>query len=222
MKSEVKVTYLEDSNQKVLKGDYALVAVGVTGNVENIGLEELGIKVENGAVKINEYNQTNIENIYAIGDVSGPPWLAHVASAQGNLAVEHAFEEGSRPIDYLNIPGCTYCQPQVASLGLTEKEALRRGHEIKIGKYSFMANGKALAVGHNEGFVKLIFDQKYGELIGAHIIGQNATELIAELSIAKSLETTWEHLAFGIHPHPTFSEGIMEAAMDAYGIGVHQ
>ena len=222
LKSEVKVTYLEDSNQKVLKGDYALVAVGVTGNVENIGLEKLGIKVANGAVKINEYNQTNIENIYAIGDVSGPPWLAHVASAQGNLAVEHAFEKGSRPIDYLNIPGCTYCQPQVASLGLTEKEALRRGHEVKIGKYSFMANGKALAVGHNEGFVKLIFDQKYGELIGAHIIGQNATELISELSIAISLETTWEQLAFGIHPHPTFSEGIMEAAMDAYGIGVHQ
>ena len=222
LKSEVLV-HLEHNNKKeILKGDYALLAIGVNGNIEDIGLEKLGIEVENSAIKINEFNQTNIPNIYAIGDVSGPPWLAHVASAQGNVSVEHAFNYSTRPIDYLNIPGCTYSQPQVGSLGLTEREAIAKGHDIKIGKYSFKSNGKAMAVGHNQGFVKLIFDNRYGELLGAHIIGSEATELIAELSLAKALETTWEDIAFGIHAHPTFSEAIMEAALDAYGIGIHQ
>ena len=221
LKSKVKVLILKENKEEVLEGEYALLAVGVTGNIDGIGLEKVGIKSKNGSIEINKYNQTNIPNIYAIGDVSGPPWLAHVASAQGNVSIEHAFDHDSKPLDYFNIPGCTYSQPQVGSLGITESQALNKGYNIKVGKYSFKSNGKAMATGHNHGFVKLIFDNKYGELLGAHIIGSEATELIAELSIAKALESTWEDIAFGIHAHPTLSEAIMEAALDAYGIGVH-
>ena len=221
-KSRVKVYYIKKNKEEILEGDYALLSIGVTGNIKNIGLKKLGIKIESGAIKINEFNQTSIPNIYAIGDVSGPPWLAHVASAQGNVAVEHAFNKNAQPIDYTIIPGCTYCQPQVASIGLSEDDAIIKGYDIRVGKYSFKSNGKAMAYGHNNGFVKLIFDNKYGELIGAHIIGRDATELIAELSLAKALEATWENIAFGAHAHPTFSEAIMEAALDAFGIGVHQ
>jgi dihydrolipoamide dehydrogenase len=222
LKTKVKVHLSKKDKVRILEADYALLAIGVTGNIENSGIENIGIISENGSIKVNKYNQTNIPNIYAIGDVSGPPWLAHVASAQGVVSVEHAFEDNAETIDYNNIPGCTYTQPQVGSIGLTERIALSKGFKIKVGKYSFRSNGKAMAVGHNDGFIKLIFDEKYGELLGAHIIGSEATELIGQLSMAKALESTWEDLAFGVFAHPTFSEAIMEAALDAYDIGIHQ
>ena len=219
LKSKVKI-HLE--NKKVIEADIALVAVGITGNIENIGLEDIGVAVDTGSITINEFNQTSIPNIYAIGDVTGPPWLAHVASAQGHVAAEHASGQKSVPVDYNNIPSCTYCQPQVASIGLTESMAKEKGHEIKIGKFDFRASGKAMATGNIDGFVKLVFDNKYGELLGAHIIGYEATEMIAELGMAKALETTWNELATTVHAHPTLSEAVMEAALDALGQGVHQ
>ena len=154
--------------------------------------------------------------------MSGPPWLAHVASAQGHIVAEHMNGLAPEPVDYSNVPGCTYCQPQVGSLGLTEAEALKEGFNVKVGKFLFQASGKAMAVGDTTGFVKLVFDEKYGELLGAHIVGSEATELIAELGVAKALETTWEEIAMTIHAHPTLSESIMEAAMDAFGSAIHQ
>ena len=199
-----------------------MVAVGVTGNIENIGLEDIGVAVDIDSITINEFNQTSIPNIYAIGDVTGPPWLAHVASAQGHVAAEHAAGQKSVPVDYNNIPSCTYCQPQVASIGLTESMAKEKGHEIKIGKFDFRASGKAMATGNIDGFVKLVFDNKYGELLGAHIIGYEATEMIAELGLARALESTWNELATTVHAHPTLSEAVMEAALDAMGQGLHQ
>lgn len=221
LKTKVKV-HTNNSKAKLIESELVLLAIGVTGNIENIGLEDLGIKTEQGAIKINQFNQTNISNIYAIGDVSGPPWLAHVASAQGHVVAEHVNGIETRPIDYSNIPGCTYCQPQIGSLGLTEAEALESGYKVKVGKFLFQASGKAMAVGDTTGFVKLIFDEKYGELLGAHIVGSEATELIAELGIAKALETTWEEIAMTIHAHPTLSEAIMEAALDSFGSAIHQ
>ena len=222
LKTKVKVHTEKDDKKEILEGDVALLAVGVTGNIENIGLENLGIKTANGAIKINEFNQTNIPNIYAIGDVSGPPWLAHLASAQGHVAVDHAAGRLPKPVDYSNIPGCTYCQPQVGSLGMTEAQAKEIGHDVKVGKFLFQASGKAMAVGDTTGFVKLVFDGKYGDLLGAHIVGSEATELIAELGVAKALETTWEDIAMTVHAHPTLSEAVMEAAMDAFGSAIHQ
>ena len=222
LKTKVKVHLSEKDKVRILEADYALLAIGVTGNIENSGIENVGIITRDGSIKVNKYNQTNVPNVYAIGDVSGPPWLAHVASAQGVVSVEHAFGDNAETLDYNNIPGCTYTQPQVGSIGLTERLALSKGFKIKVGKYSFRSNGKAMAVGHNDGFIKLIFDEKYGELLGAHIIGSEATELIGQLSMAKALESTWEDLAFGVFAHPTFSEAIMEAALDAYDIGIHQ
>jgi len=215
--------YVETSGQEnIIETDIVLNAVGVIGNIEKIGLEDIGLETKNNAISINNYNQTSIENIYAIGDVSGPPWLAHVASAQGQIAVEHAFGYSTNTLDYSNIPGCTYCQPQVASIGMTEVKAKEVGHEVKIGRFNFSASGKALAIGNSFGFVKIIFDAKYGELLGCHIVGSEATELIAELAVAKALETTWEEIATTVHAHPTLSEAIMEAALDAFGQGVHQ
>ena len=222
LKTKVKVHTEKDDKKEILEGDVALLAVGVTGNIENIGLENLGIKTANGAIKINEFNQTNIPNIYAIGDVSGPPWLAHLASAQGHVAADHAAGYETKPVDYSNIPGCTYCQPQVGSLGMTEAQAKEIGHDVKVGKFLFQASGKAMAVGDTTGFVKLVFDGKYGDLLGAHIVGSEATELIAELGVAKALETTWEDIAMTVHAHPTLSEAVMEAAMDAFGSAIHQ
>ena len=222
LKTKVKVHTGKKGKKEILEGDVALLAVGVTGNIENIGLEELGIITDRGAITINEFNQTNIPNIYAIGDVSGPPWLAHVASAQGHVAADHTAGHSPKPVDYTNIPGCTYCQPQVGSLGMTEAQAKESGHDVRIGKFLFQASGKAMAVGDTTGFVKLVFDGKYGELLGAHIVGSEATELIAELGVAKSLETTWEEIAMTIHAHPTLSEAIMEAALDAFGSAIHQ
>ncbi len=222
LKNKVKVYTEKKGKKNIIESDVALLAIGVTGNIEGLGLEELGIKVNMGAITINEFNQTNIPNIYAIGDVSGSPWLAHVASAQAHLAVDHAVGSIAKPVDYNNIPSCTYCQPQVGSLGMTEFKAKEAGYDIKVGKFFFKASGKAMAVGDTTGFVKLVFDSKYGELLGAHIVGFEATELIGELGIAKGLETTWEDLAMTVHAHPTLSEAIMEAALDAFGSAIHQ
>ena len=222
MKNSAKVFLKNAGSEKIIKAEKVLLAVGVTGNIDDLGLEDLGIEFETGAIKIDNLNRTNIDNIYAIGDVSGPPWLAHVASAQGYIAAEHSAGFNVSPIDYSNIPGCTYCQPQVGSLGMTEEKAISSGFKIKVGKFSFQASGKAMAVGDTLGFVKLIFDEKYGELLGAHIVGSEATEMIAELGMAKALEATWDDLSMTIHAHPTLSEAIMEAAMDAQGQSIHQ
>ena len=222
MKQNAKVFLENKTTEEIIKAEKVLLAVGVTGNVNDIGLEDLGIETEAGAIKTDNLNRTNIDNIYAIGDVCGPPWLAHVASAQGHIAAEHSAGFNVSPIDYSNIPGCTYCQPQIGSLGMTEQEALSSGFKIKVGKFLFQASGKAMAVGDTIGFVKLIFDEKYGELLGAHIVGSEATEMIAELGIAKALEATWDDLSMTVHAHPTLSEAIMEAAMDAQGHSIHQ
>jgi len=210
---------VEDKNgkQKTLNADLALNAVGVTGNIEGIGLEELGVEVVRGHIKVDKFMQTNVEGIYAIGDVVGAPWLAHVASAEGVVAAEHIAGHHTPGMDYSNIPGCTYCQPQVASVGMTEKAARAAGYELKIGKFPFKASGKARAIGETDGFVKLVIDAKYGEILGAHIVGSEATEMIAELGLARSLEATGESVFRTIHAHPTLSEAVMEAAADAYG-----
>ena len=222
LQKKVKVSIKKGSSSNTIEADMVLVAIGVTGNIEGIGLEEIGVETDKGSIVINKYNQTSIENIYAIGDVSGPPWLAHVASSQGHIAAEHASGHVTDPIDYKNIPSCTYCQPQVASLGLNEFSAKELGHNIKVGRFDFKASGKALASGDPTGFVKIIFDEEYGELLGCHIIGHEATELIAELGIAKALETTWQEIAMTMHAHPTLSEAVMEAAQDAFGQSIHQ
>jgi dihydrolipoamide dehydrogenase len=222
LKSTVNVHLERNGKKEMIEGDIALVAVGVTGNIESIGLEDVGVSTDKGAININAYNQTSVPNIYAIGDVSGPPWLAHVASAQGHVAAEHAGGYSTSPVDYSTIPGCTYCQPQIASMGLTESAAKESGFDVKIGTFDFKGSGKAMATGETSGFVKLVFDGKYGELLGAHIIGSEATEMIAELCVAKSLESTWHELATTVHAHPTLTEAVMEAALDAMGNGVHQ
>lgn len=226
-KAEIKndhvVVSVEKDGKKIeLKAEKVLSAIGVTGNVEGFGLEDLGVEVERGHIKVNKKNyQTNTPNIFAVGDVIGAPWLAHVASAEGITCVEAIKGLHATPVDYETIPGCTYCQPQVASIGMTEKKARDAGYEIKIGKFPFMASGKAFAAGEREGFVKIIFDAKYGELLGAHIIGPEATELISELTLAKSMEATYETIIKTIHAHPTLSESVMEAAANAYGESIH-
>jgi len=201
--------------------DKVLMAVGVLGNIENLGLENLNISTKNGFIEVNEYMQTNVQNIYAIGDVCGPPMLAHVASFEGTLAAEHISSQKTDKMCYENIPACTYCDPEIASVGLTEKKAKDLGYDIKIGKFPFMALGKALADGNRDGFVKIIYDSKYGELLGCHIIGKNATNLISEISIARNLETTYHEILKTIHPHPTLSEAIHEATADAFGEAIH-
>lgn len=226
-KAEVKgdhiiVTIEKDGKKSELKAEKVLNAIGVTGNIEGFGLEELGIETERGHIKVDKINyQTNVPNIFAIGDVIGAPWLAHVASAEGITCVETIKGLDTTLVNYDTIPGCTYCQPQVASVGMTEKKAREAGYEIKIGKFPFMASGKAFAIGERDGFVKVIFDAKYGELLGAHIIGPEATELIAELTLAKSMEATYESIIKTIHAHPTLSESVMEAAANAYGESIH-
>jgi dihydrolipoamide dehydrogenase len=222
IKNGVKVIINQNGQKKELTADKVLSAVGVTGNVEGFGLEKLGIELYKNHIKVDKKSyQTNISGIYAIGDVIGPPWLAHVASAEGIHCIESIKGMNNPEIDYENIPGCTYCQPQVASVGLTEEKAKELGYEIKVGKFPFMASGKAFAVGEREGFVKLIFDVKYGEIIGGHIIGNEATELIAEVALARSMEATWHSIIKTIHAHPTLSESIMEAAANAYGEAIH-
>jgi len=217
----VEVTFSKKENSDTVTAEKALIAIGIQGNWENLGLEELGVTVEKGFIKVNELYQTNIKGIYAIGDIIGPPLLAHVASHEGVICVEKIANITTHPLDYNSIPGCTYCQPQVASIGLTEAKALELGYDIKIGRFPYTASGKARAIGEREGLVKLIFDKKYGELLGAHIIGSEATELIAELGVAKALESTPVELSKIIHAHPTLSEMIMEAAGDALGEAIH-
>jgi len=206
---------------KELQGDVALMAVGFGGLVEGMGLEKLGVKVENSFIQVDETYKTNVDGVYAIGDVIGPPLLAHVASAEGIYLVEKLAGQNPAPIDYDNIPGCTYCQPQVASVGMTEQKAIDAGHKVKVGRFPFQANGKSIAIGETEGLVKLVFDEKYGELLGAHIIGIEATDMIAELGVAKALETTPAEILKTVHAHPTLSEAVMEAAGDALGEAIH-
>jgi len=207
--------------EETIEAEIVLSAVGVTPNLENIGLEEIGIAMEKGKVQVNDYYQTNIEGVYAIGDIVHGPALAHVASAEGIACVEKIAGLNPDSVDYGNIPACTYTTPEVASVGLTEKAAKEAGYEIKVGKFPFTASGKASAAGEKDGFVKLIFDEKYGELLGAHLIGANVTEMIAELVVAKKLETTGHEIIKSVHPHPTMSEAIMEAAAAAYDEVIH-
>ncbi len=206
---------------KELRGDLALMAIGVQENVENLGLEALGVTVERGHIKVDAHYRTSVPGVFAIGDVIGPPWLAHVASAEGIHCAEVIAGGNPEPIDYASVPGCTYCQPQIASVGLTEEKAREEGHELKIGRCPFRPLGKAVAIGEPEGMVKLIFDAKYGELLGAHIMGSEATEMIAELVVAKRLGTTGKDLFHAIHAHPTLSEAVMEAAAAAYGEAIN-
>ena len=219
---KVKVTISSDGEKKKLTADKVLSAIGVTGNVEGFGLEKLGVELYKNHVKVNKSTyETNVKGIFAIGDVIGPPWLAHVASAEGIHCVEKIRGLNPPDINYEAIPGCTYCQPQVASVGLTEAKAKQKGYDVKIGKFPFMASGKAFAVGEREGFVKFVTDAKYGEILGVHIIGSEATELIAEATLAKTLEATTESIIKTVHAHPTLSESVMEAAAVVYGESVN-
>jgi len=203
------------------EADVVLSAVGVLPNLEGIGIEEMGIAMENGRVKVDGFYRTNVEGVYAIGDIVGGPALAHVASAEGIICVEKIAGHHPEPLDYGNIPGCTYTSPEVASVGMTEQQAKAQGREVKVGKFPFSASGKASASGAKDGFVKLIFDAKYGELLGGHLIGANVTEMVAELVAVRKLETTGMELIKTVHPHPTMSEAIMEAAAAAYGEVIH-
>ena len=208
------------SKEKIIS-DYAIVAVGAQSNIENIGLEKVGIKTKYGSILVNQYLQTNEENIFAIGDVVGPPMLAHKASREAIVAVEKIANKDPEPMKYDNIPSCVYSNPEIASVGLTEKKALEAGYKIKVGKFPFRALGKSMASGETDGFVKVIYDEKYGEMIGCHIIGFEATNLITEATIARRLETTWHEVLETIHPHPTLSEGLLEATADALGEAIH-
>ena len=200
----------------------ALSAVGVQGNIENLGLEELGVKTERGCIAIDEWCRTNVPGVYAIGDVAGPPMLAHKAEHEGVICVEKiAGEKGVHPLDKSLVPGCTYCHPQVASVGLTEAMAKEAGRDIRVGRFPFVANGKAVALGEDQGLVKTIFDKKTGELLGAHMVGAEVTELIQGFVVAMNLETTEEELMHTIFPHPTLSEMMHEAVLAAYGRVIH-
>lgn len=215
------VTIKTAKGEEKITCDVVLSAAGVETNIENLGLEEVGIATDKGKVLVNEYYQTNIPGFYAIGDIVPGPALAHVASAEGIICVEKIAGHHPEPLDYGNIPGCTYCSPEVASVGITEKAAKEKGLDVKIGKFPFSASGKASAAGAKDGFVKLIFDAKYGELLGAHMIGANVTEMIAEIVAVRKLEVTGEALIKTVHPHPTMSEAVMEAAAAAYGEVIH-
>lgn len=216
-----KVTIKTKKGEETVEADIVLSAVGIAPNTEGIGLEELGVETEKGRVKVDEFYNTNVDGIYAIGDIVAGPALAHVASAEGITCIEKIAGLNPEPIDYGNIPGCTYTNPEVSSVGLSEAKAKEAGYEIKVGKFPYSASGKASAAGQKDGFVKLIFDAKYGELLGAHMIGGNVTEMIAELVVAKKLEITGHELLKTIHPHPTMSEAVMEAAAAAYDEVIH-
>jgi len=206
---------------EVIEAEIVLSAVGVETNISGIGLEETGVETVKGKVTVDEFYRTNVEGIYAIGDIVHGPALAHVASAEGIICVEKIAGLAAEPLDYSNIPGCTYTSPEVASCGLTEAAALEKGYEVKVGKFPFTASGKASAEGAKDGFVKLVFDARYGELLGAHMIGAGVTEMIAEIVVARKLETTAHEIIKAVHPHPTMSEAIMEAAAAAYGEVIH-
>jgi len=218
---KVTVKNRKSGETKEINCDIVLSAAGVTPNTEDIGLEALGIKMEKGVVQVDEFYRTNVSGIYAIGDVTPGPALAHVASAEGIICVEQIAGEKPQPLDYNNLPACTYCVPEVASVGYTEEAAKEAGYELKVGKFPFSASGKASAAGAKEGFVKVIFDAKYGEFLGAHMIGYNVTEMIAEVVAARKLETTGHEIIKSVHPHPTMSEAVMEAAAAAYDEVIH-
>jgi dihydrolipoamide dehydrogenase len=219
----VKARVKTQTGEVSLEADVVLSAVGIVANIENIGLEQLGIKTDKGKIVVDKYGKTSVDGFYAIGDCTPGPALAHVAGKEGTNAAEHIaytekkFQHAPEGIDYNNIPGCTYCTPEIASIGFTEKAAKEAGYDVKVGKFPYMASGKASAAGATEGFVKVIYDSKYGEFLGAHMIGYNVTELIAEVSVARKLETTAHEILNAIHPHPTMSEGVKEATAAAYG-----
>lgn len=216
-----KVKIKTKTGEKIIEAEIVLSAVGIQSNLENIGLEETGIATDKGKIKVNDFYATNQPGYFAIGDCVGGQALAHVASAEGIICVEKIAGHHPEPLNYGNIPGCTYCSPEIASVGMTEKAAKEAGYTLKVGKFPFSASGKASAAGAKDGFVKLIFDAKYGELLGAHMIGANVTEMIAELVLARKLETTGHEIIKAVHPHPTMSEAVMEAAAAAYGEVIH-
>lgn len=217
----VKATVKSAKGEEILEADIILSAVGIKSNIENIGLEDVGIAVDKDKILVNNYYQTNIPGYYAIGDVTPGQALAHVASAEGILCVEKIAGQHVEALDYGNIPGCTYCSPEIASVGMTEKQAKEKGIEIKVGKFPFSASGKASASGAKDGFVKVIFDAKYGEWLGCHMIGAGVTDMIAEAVLGRKLETTGHEVLKTVHPHPTMSEAVMEAVADAYGEVIH-
>ncbi|HEX2627792.1 MAG TPA: FAD-dependent oxidoreductase, partial [Chitinophagaceae bacterium] len=223
----VKATVKTADGEKVIEADILLSAVGVAANIEGIGLEELGVKIDKGRIMVDKNYQTNVPGVYAIGDCVPGQALAHVASKEGIICVEaigyneKKFNHQPEALDYNNVPGCTYCYPEIASVGYTEKQAKDAGYEIKVGKFPLSAAGKASAAGHNEGFVKVIFDAKYGEWLGTHMIGYNVTEMITETVVARKLETTYHEVLNSIHPHPTMSENVKEAIEVAYGEPIH-
>ena len=217
----VKVQVKSDGQISEHEADIVLSAVGYKSNIENIGLEEVGIAVDKDKIIVDEFYKTNIPGYYAIGDITSGQALAHVASAEGILCVEKITNHDVEPINYDNIPGCTYCSPEIASVGLTEERALEMGYDVKVGKFPFTASGKAQASGHSDGFVKVIFDEKYGEWLGCHMIGAGVTDMIAEAVLGRKLETTGKEILNAVHPHPTMSEALMEAVADAYDEVIH-
>jgi dihydrolipoamide dehydrogenase len=218
---QCKVLIKTKKGEETVECDIVLSAVGIATNLEGIGLEEVGIKTEKGKVVVDDFYKTNIEGYYAIGDIVHGPALAHVASHEGICCVEKIAGKHVEPIDYGNIPACTYTNPEIASVGITEKQAVEAGYEVKVGKFPFSASGKASAAGNKDGFVKVVFDAKYGEWLGAQMIGDNVTEMIAEVVVARKLETTGEEIIKAVHPHPTMSEAVMEATAAAYGEVIH-
>ena len=218
---KIKATVKTKKGEEVIEADIVLSAVGIKSNIENIGLEEVGIVVDRDKIIVNDWYQTNIPGYYAIGDVVPGPALAHVASAEGITCVEKIKGMHVEAIDYGNIPGCTYATPEIASVGYTEKQAIEEGYDIKVGKFPFSASGKASAAGTKDGFVKVIFDAKYGEWLGCHMIGAGVTDMIAEAVLGRKLETTGHEVLKTIHPHPTMSEAVMEAVADAYDEVIH-
>jgi dihydrolipoamide dehydrogenase len=215
------VTIKGKDGEKQMECDVVLSAAGVQTNLENLGLEEMGIKSDKGKVLVDEYYRTNIPNVYAIGDIVPGPALAHVASAEAIICIENICGVHTEPLNYGNIPGCTYTHPEVASVGLTEAQAKEKGYDILVGKFPFSASGKASAGGHKDGFVKVIFDKKYGEWLGCHMIGEGVTDMIIEAVVARNLETTGHEIIKSVHPHPTMSEAVMEAVAQAYGECIH-
>ena len=219
--TNVKVSVKTSKGEEIVETDVILSAVGIKSNLENLGLEDIGIAIDNDKIMVNDFYQTNLPGYYAIGDITSGQALAHVASAEGILCVEKIAGQNVEPLDYGNIPGCTYCFPEVASVGLTEAQAKEQGFDIKVGKFPFSASGKAQASGYPEGFVKVIFDSKYGEWLGCHMIGVGVTDMISEVVLGRKLETTGHEVLKSVHPHPTMSEAVMEAVADAYDEVIH-
>ena len=217
----VSAKFKTEKKEEILTADIIISATGIKSNIENIGLEDIGIAVDNDKILVNDFYETNIPGYYAIGDITKGPALAHVASAEGILCVEKIAGHNVQKLDYNNIPGCTYCSPEVASVGMTEKQAKESGYDILIGKFPFSASGKAKASGNSDGFIKVIFDKKYGEWLGCHMIGEGVTDMIAEAVLGRKLETTGYEILKTVHPHPTMSEAVMEAVADAYGEVIH-